>query len=118
MGTNHAGVRPVRPGSGHPNGCRCKGRRDGIASHESGLLGFDLAAVAILAAIAGITWIVLAPLRIWHVTGSDGQEHPDGATWIAYGTGGAVIMAALMFFSIRASAKAARRTLNASHRKG
>jgi hypothetical protein len=37
------------------------------------------------------------------VTGSDGQQHPDTATWIAYGCGGTVIMAALMFFSIRSS---------------
>ncbi len=68
---------------------------------------FDIAAVAILAAIAGVIWVALAPLRIWHVTGSDGQQHPDAATWVAYGIGGAVIIGCLMFFSIRSSAKAA-----------
>ncbi|MEK7767333.1 MAG: hypothetical protein AAB368_13970, partial [bacterium] len=45
----------------------------------------------ILAAIAGIIWIAAAPLRIWHTIGADGQEHPDAATWAAYGAGGAVI---------------------------
>lgn len=67
------------------------------------LMKADTIGVAALAAVAGIAWIVLAPLRIWHTTGADGQPHPDTATWIAYGTGGAVIMAALMFFSIRAA---------------
>jgi hypothetical protein len=63
----------------------------------------DAIGVAALFAVCGIAWIALAPLRIWHTIGADGQEHPDTATWIAYGIGGAVIMAALMFFSIRAS---------------
>jgi len=72
------------------------------------LARFDAAAVAGLFLAVAVTWVVMAPLRIWHVTGADGQEHPDMATWIAYGAGGAVIMGVLMFFSIRASAKAAR----------
>ena len=74
------------------------------------LARFDAAAVAGLFLAVALAWVVLAPLRVWHVTGADGQEHPDTATWIAYGAGGAVIMGGLMFFSIRASAKAARRT--------
>jgi hypothetical protein len=72
---------------------------------DSGLIAFDLAAIAILVLIAGITWIVMAPLRIWHTIGADGQQHPDTATWIAYAAGGVVIMAALMFISIRAARK-------------
>ncbi len=96
------------PPGRHPNYCRCPGCRRDIARFESGLLKGDIAGVAILAAIAGIMWVVLAPLRIWHTIGADGQEHPDTATWIAYGIGGAVIMAALMFFSIRATRETPR----------
>ena len=96
----------VPPGR-HANWCRCGGCRRDIARSESGLIKFDIAAVAILAAVAGGIWAALAPLRIWHTIGADGQEHPDGATWIAYGISGAVIMGCLMFFSIRASVKAA-----------
>jgi hypothetical protein len=53
--------------------------------------------------VAGICWIAAAPLRIWHVTGADGKQHPDTATWIAYGIGAALILAAMMAGSIRAS---------------
>jgi hypothetical protein len=64
-----------------------------------------MAAIAVALLFIAVAWIVMAPLRIWHVTGADGQEHPDAATWAAYGTGGAVIMGCLMFFSIRSAAK-------------
>lgn len=62
-----------------------------------------MAAVAALFLIAGVAWLVMVPLRIWHVTGADGQQHPDAATWAAYGCGGAVVMGSLMFFSIRSA---------------
>jgi hypothetical protein len=97
-------VSTVPPGR-HPNWCRCQGCRRDIARFESGLIGFDMIAIAAMFLIVAVIWIVTAPLRIWHVIGSDGQEHPDTATWIAYGISGAVIMGLLMFFSIRASAK-------------
>jgi hypothetical protein len=100
-------VSTIPPGR-HPNWCRCQGCRRDIARFESGLLKADIAVVAILAAVAGIMWIALAPLRIWHTTGADGQQHPDTATWIAYGIGGAVIMAALMWLSIRATRETPR----------
>ena len=58
---------------------------------------------------AGIFWIAAAPLRIWHVTGPDGQQRPDTATWIAYGIGGTLILAALMTVSIRASRRGTSR---------
>jgi hypothetical protein len=93
----------------HPNYCRCGRCRREIAQFESGLLTYDLIAITVMLLIAGIMWVAAAPLRIWHVTGSDGQEHPDTATWIAYGTSGAVIVGALVFFSCR-SARAGRRT--------
>ena len=54
---------------------------------------------------AGIWWIALAPLHIWHVIGADGKEHPDAATWIAYGACGGLVVLLLMFFSIRAAGK-------------
>lgn len=98
----------MRPGSGHANWCRCAGRRADIAGTEAGLLKFDAAAIGICAAIAGIIWIALAPLRIWHKTGADGQVHPDTATWIAYGISGGLILLLLMFFSIRAAGKRER----------
>ena len=100
-------VNSIPPGR-HPNWCRCRGCRRDIAAFESGLIGYDMAAVAVALLFIAVMRIVMAPLRIWHVTGSDGQEHPDTATWIAYGTGGAVIVGCLMFFSCRASAKARR----------
>ena len=98
--------RYVPPGQ-HQNWCRCRGCRADIARFESRALKGDAAAVAVVLLIAGIFWVALAPLRIWHVTGGDGREHPDAATWIAYGTGGAVILAALMFFSIRSPGRRA-----------
>lgn len=101
------GIR-VRPGSGHPNWCGCAGCRRDIAATETGLLKLDAAMIAGCALIAGVAWVALAPLRIWHRTGADGHMHPVTATWIAYGTGGALLLACLMFFSIRAAAKAGR----------
>ena len=101
------------PPPSHVHNCPCprcaQCRRDGAMQVGSGLIGFDLAAIALCVAVAGIIWIVLAPLRIWHVIGSDGQEHPDTATWIAYGIGGTLILAALMTVSIRASRRGASR---------
>lgn len=93
-----------RPRS-HAYSCRCPrcGKPPG-----SGLIGYDMAAIAVALLFLAVAWIVMAPLRIWHVMGSDGQEHPDTATWAAYGTGGAVIVGCLVFFSCRASAKARR----------
>ena len=67
-----------------------------------------MAAVAVMPLIAGVLWLVMVPLRIWHVTGADGQQHPDAATWIAYGAGGAVVTGALMLFSIRSARKRER----------
>jgi hypothetical protein len=64
-----------------------------------------LAGAAALFAIVGIVWLALAPFRIWHRIGTDGNPHPDPATYIAYGISGAIILAILMFFFIRASAK-------------
>jgi hypothetical protein len=61
------------------------------------------AGIAVIAAIAGIFWVALVPLRIWHTIGADGKQHPDTATWIAYGIGGTVIVVALMLVSIRAA---------------
>ncbi len=81
-------------------------RRDSFG--DPGLLRFDLAAIAALFLIAGITWLALAPLRIWHVTGADGQQHPDAATWAAYGSGGAVVLGAMVFFSVRSARRRGR----------
>jgi hypothetical protein len=64
---------------------------------------FDRAAVAALFAIVGIVWIALAPFRIWHKIGTDGNPHPDAATFIAYGVSGGVLFLLLMVFSIRAA---------------
>jgi hypothetical protein len=36
-------------------------------------------AIAVALLFIAVMWIVMAPLRIWHVIGSDGQEHPDTA---------------------------------------
>ena len=85
------------------SGCHARCRRCRDSSGDPGLIQFDLAAVAVLALIAGIAWLVMVPLRIWHVTGADGRQHPDAATWAAYGCGGAAVMGALMFFSVRAA---------------
>ena len=61
--------------------------------------------IAVVLAITGLIWLVKEPLRIWHVTGADGQLHPDGATWAAYGISGGLIMAVLMAASINSARK-------------
>jgi len=106
-------VSGVPPGR-HPNWCKCQGCRNDIARFESRALRGDFTAVAAVLAIAAVIWASLAPLRIWHAAGADGKEHPDAATWIAYGAGGAVIMAALMTLSIRSAAKRAPARVPAS----
>ncbi len=93
------------PPGGHPNWCKCQGCRRDIAGFENRALKADAALIAIAAAVAGIAWAVLAPLRIWHTIGADGQQHPDTATWIAYGISGAVILAALMTIGIRVTSE-------------
>jgi hypothetical protein len=95
----------VNAGGRHPNWCECRKCRADIAAFESRQFKNTVAAAAVVAVIAGIGWVAVAPLRIWHVTGPDGQMHPDGATWAAYGVSGAVILAALMFLSIRAASR-------------
>ena len=67
-----------------------------------------MAAVAAMFLIAGVLWLVMVPLRVWHVTGADGRQHPDAATWVAYGAGGAAVTGALMFFSIRSARRRER----------
>lgn len=101
--------RPVyrRPPRSHAYSCRCPACRQATA-YGASMLKMDAALVAAIALIAGIAWIAFAPLRIWHKTGADGQQHPDTATWIAYGISGGVIVLLLMFFSIRAAGKAER----------
>lgn len=89
--------------SNHPV-YRARPRRDAATAKPS-LMNGTFAGVAILAVIAGAMWVALAPLRIWHVTGSDGKMHPDTATYIAYGISGGLLLAILMFFSIRAASK-------------
>jgi len=91
-----------RPRS-HAYSCRCPACRQAGAYSENLFKGGCLLPVGVCAVAAGVLWLALVPLRIWHTAGADGQQHPDTATWIAYGVGGAVVMAALMFFSIRAS---------------
>jgi hypothetical protein len=109
----HAGGLRVPPGR-HPNGCNCRGCRNDIAAFESRALKGDAVAVAVVLVLAGIAWIALAPLRIWHTIGADGKEHPDMATFIAYGVSGGIVLLALMFFSIRASGKGQRRAAEAA----
>jgi hypothetical protein len=55
------------------------------------------------AVIGGAVCLSGIPLAIWHKVGSDGQEHPDTATWIAYGISAALVLAGLMYVSIRAA---------------
>ena len=95
-----------RPRS-HAYSCRCP------RCVQSGAYSVDLSKgaalpVAACAVIGAVVWLVVVPLRIWHTIGADGQQHPDTATWIAYGAGGVVIMGALMFVSIRAASRAGR----------
>jgi hypothetical protein len=99
---------PRVPPGRHRNWCNCRGCLNRIAAEEADLTKFSLALWAGAAAVAGLITVALIPLRIWHVTGTDGKQHPDAATWIAYGIGGAVIMACLMFFSIRSATRAER----------
>jgi hypothetical protein len=73
------------------------------ARAKPGLIAFDMIAVAALFLIAGAAWVALAPLRIWHKTGADGQMHPVAATYVAYLAGAVVIVAPLVFFSVRAA---------------
>ena len=107
----------VPPGR-HPDWRKCRGCRNDIARFESSANKGTVIAAAIVLILSGVTWAAVAPLRIWHVTGSDGKEHPDAATWIAYGISGAVIMAVLMFASIRsAGRKAVRAEIAAAKRE-
>ena len=76
---------------------RAKGNTDGWLLEPGSIL--ILIAGLIL---VGVIWVVRIPLRIWHTTGSDGQMHPDTATWIAYGVAGGLIMLTMMAVSIRA----------------
>ena len=55
--------------------------------------------------VAGIFWVVSAPLRIWHTVGRDGQIDPDTATYIAYGIPVGAIVLLMVFASIRATGK-------------
>jgi hypothetical protein len=109
----HAGGLRVPPGR-HPNGCNCRGCRNDIAQFEAKQFNGTMLAALAVAGIAGLIWLALAPLRIWHVIGSDGKDHPDTATFIAYGVSGGIILLALMFFSIRASGKGQRRAAEAA----
>jgi hypothetical protein len=107
MTSNHPVYR-ARPGQHSPR-CRCNACwRANTARTKPGLLAFDLIAVAALFVIAGITWVALAPLRIWHKTGADGQMHPVTATYVAYLAGAVVIVAPLVFFSVRATRRSGR----------
>lgn len=87
------------PPRSHAASCRC----DRCLPFKSRPLSSGAWVWVAIPVVAGIAWIASAPLRIWHVTGPDGKEHPDMATWIAYGAGGALIVAALVVFSIRAA---------------
>ena len=75
-------------------------------NHLSGAILIPAAAITVIAALA---WLAQAPLRIWHVTGPDGKQHPDTATWIAYGICAVLVLAAMMAGSIRASRKGTSR---------
>ena len=95
-----------RPRS-HAYSCRCP-RCQGAGAYSTDLSKGCLIPVAICAVIAGAVGLALVPLGIWHVTGADGKMHPDTATGIAYGIGAVLILAALMFVSIRATGKRER----------
>jgi hypothetical protein len=88
-------------GWGHPDACRCPSCRRDTAIHATAIGG--------LLAAGAVIWLATAPLRIWHVTGTDGKMHPVTATYIAYIAAGAVILAVLMFSSIRAAGRVEKR---------
>ena len=82
---------PVYRTRNHAYLCKCPGCEQAGAYSANLFKGGCLLPVGICAVIAGVVWVVSVPLRFWHTTGADGQQHPDAATWIAYGTGGAEV---------------------------
>jgi hypothetical protein len=60
-------------------------------------------AIAAVAVIAGIVALARIPLVIWHKTGTDGQPHPVTATYVAYLISAALVVAPMVFFSVRSA---------------
>jgi hypothetical protein len=84
----------------HAYSCRCS-RCQGANAYGADLSRGLLIPAAACAAIGLIVFVATVPLRIWHVTGSDGKQHPDTSTWIAYGICAVLVLAAMMAGSIR-----------------
>jgi hypothetical protein len=78
-------------------------RRTPAGQHRDAETGLLIAGGVTVILLTGIIWLATEPLRIWHVTGADGQPHPDTATWIAYGISGALLVSLLVFISVYAS---------------
>ncbi len=92
----------------HSYQCRCQRCRNRNAYSADLFKGGCLLPVIVVSVLAGVIWVALVPLRIWHRTGTAGQIHPDTATWTAYGVSGGAILLVMMTASIYASMKAER----------